>query len=93
MCILFTYSNADPLPGGYKLILASNRDEYYARPASPAAEWQEDSCIVGGEFLLNFIALTMNINKELCFSSLKDATWNLVANWEPGWRSATTMEP
>lgn len=51
MCILFTYSNADPLPGGYKLILASNRDEYYARPASPAAEWSEDRCIVGGLFV------------------------------------------
>lgn len=49
MCILFTYSNADPLPGGYKLILASNRDEYYARPASPAAEWEEDPWIVGGQ--------------------------------------------
>lgn len=46
------YSNADPLPGdgGYKLIVASNRDELFGRPAKSAAEWEEDRSIVGGEY-------------------------------------------
>lgn len=49
MCILFTYANANPLCGGYKLIVASNRDELYARPAIPAAKWEEDPRILGGK--------------------------------------------
>lgn len=51
MCIIFIYSNGNPLPGGYKLIVASNRDEFYARPALPAAAWEEDSTVFGGEFI------------------------------------------
>jgi uncharacterized protein with NRDE domain len=32
----------------YKLILASNRDEYYERPASPAAFWKETPDLLAG---------------------------------------------
>lgn len=39
MCILFVYVNPKPEPGGYKIILASNRDESLSRPALPAHEW------------------------------------------------------
>lgn len=51
MCIIFIYSNGNPLPGGYKLIVASNRDEFYARPALPAAAWVENPSVYGGEFI------------------------------------------
>lgn len=51
MCIIFLYSNGNPLPGGYKLIVASNRDEFYARPALPAAAWEEDPSVYGGKFI------------------------------------------
>ncbi|XP_055540875.1 transport and Golgi organization protein 2 [Wyeomyia smithii] len=48
MCILFLYVNVDGAPGEYKLILASNRDEYYARPAKVAAPWDESPHVIGG---------------------------------------------
>lgn len=45
MCIIFVYApdTADDASGGYRLIIASNRDEYYARPAQPLANWTEDN--------------------------------------------------
>jgi len=48
MCILFFVTNGNPRIDGYKLILASNRDEYYARPALPAAPWDENPFVYGG---------------------------------------------
>lgn len=50
MCILFIYvnNNGEPVPGEYKLVLASNRDEYYTRPAKPAAPWEESPSVIGG---------------------------------------------
>lgn len=48
MCILFFTTNGNPGIDGYKLILASNRDEFYARPALPAAPWQENPLVYGG---------------------------------------------
>ena len=32
----------------YRLVLAFNRDEFYARPAKPAAFWSENDSIIGG---------------------------------------------
>lgn len=52
MCILFTYTNANAVPGGYKLIVASNRDEFYSRPAMPANPWEENQFIIGGKCVL-----------------------------------------
>lgn len=40
--------NENATDGQYKLILAANRDEYFARPALPAAPWKEDSSVIGG---------------------------------------------
>lgn len=50
MCILFIYvnNNGQPVPGEYKLVLASNRDEYYTRPAKAAAPWEESPFVIGG---------------------------------------------
>lgn len=48
MCILFFTTNAQPLIDGYKLILAANRDEFYARPALAAAPWNECAHVLGG---------------------------------------------
>ena len=36
MCILFAFVNPKPKNGQFKVILASNRDELYARPAKKA---------------------------------------------------------
>lgn len=48
MCILFFIVNGNATGNQYKLILAANRDEYYARPAIAAAPWQENEHVVGG---------------------------------------------
>lgn len=37
--------------GGYCLIIASNRDEYFSRPTLPANYWSEDQDIIGGKQL------------------------------------------
>lgn len=49
MCILFVYVGDDSdTAGRYRLILASNRDEFYSRPALGAAPWKENPRIIGG---------------------------------------------
>ena len=49
MCILFVYVNPNPEPGGYKIILASNRDEIFKRPAKPAHKWSRHEGVYGGK--------------------------------------------
>ncbi|XP_031626638.1 transport and Golgi organization protein 2 [Contarinia nasturtii] len=51
MCILFFILNKFPKADQYKLILAANRDEYYARPASVAERWKECDFVIGGRDL------------------------------------------
>lgn len=48
MCILFLYMNPKPDKGQYRLILATNRDEYYARPAQAAHVWPGTEHIIAG---------------------------------------------
>lgn len=52
MCILFTFINPNPQQGGFKVIIASNRDEMYARPAKPAQEWENHHGVYGGKAVL-----------------------------------------
>ncbi|EFA05078.1 transport and Golgi organization protein 2 [Tribolium castaneum] len=47
MCILFVYTDPTPPKGGYRLIVASNRDEYYKRPARQAFKCPHTN-IIGG---------------------------------------------
>jgi len=48
MCILFTYINPSPQQGGFKVVIASNRDEMYVRPAKAAHQWQNHDGVYGG---------------------------------------------
>jgi hypothetical protein len=48
MCILFLHTDNSPAPSKFRLILASNRDEYYRRPAQQAHFWDEDHNVIGG---------------------------------------------
>ena len=52
MCILFIYRNQNPSSGSYRLILVSNRDEFYERPAKPAHYWKDQSGNLGGKLLI-----------------------------------------
>ncbi|XP_026279502.1 transport and Golgi organization protein 2 [Frankliniella occidentalis] len=48
MCILFVEVNDSPAEDGYRLILASNRDEHYRRPTDYAHHWEEAPSVFGG---------------------------------------------
>lgn len=51
MCILFLHTDNSPGPNKFRLILASNRDEYYQRPTQQAHFWNEDPTVIGGRDL------------------------------------------
>lgn len=48
MCLILFSHNQHP---NYKLIVAANRDEFYARPTKPAEFWEEDENILAGKDL------------------------------------------
>lgn len=48
MCILFI-SSKQLINGGYRLIVASNREENYNRPTLPANYWTDDQNVIGGK--------------------------------------------
>ncbi|XP_037937001.1 transport and Golgi organization protein 2 isoform X2 [Teleopsis dalmanni] len=48
MCVIFFYANSNPGPAGYKLILASNRDEFFERKTQTAAKWANAEHVYGG---------------------------------------------
>ncbi len=49
MCLILSGLNSHP---EYKLILIGNRDEYYDRPAAPAAFWDEAAHLLAGKDLV-----------------------------------------
>jgi len=50
MCVIFFCADSNPQPGGYKLILASNRDEFFARATLSAAKWANADHVYGGKW-------------------------------------------
>ncbi|CAH0713597.1 unnamed protein product, partial [Brenthis ino] len=51
MCITFIYNGSSEVESDYSLILISNRDEFYDRPAQCMELWKEDPTIYGGRDL------------------------------------------
>lgn len=47
MCLLFVYLTANPAESGYRLIVASNRDEFWNRPTDTAA-FRDEAKWIGG---------------------------------------------
>ncbi|XP_076254582.1 transport and golgi organization 2 [Rhynchophorus ferrugineus] len=47
MCILFVHTNPKPEENEYRLIIATNRDEFYKRPAQPVYQCPETKVIAG----------------------------------------------
>lgn len=48
MCLIVLAWQAHP---DYPLVVAANRDEFFARPAAPAAFWQEALQVLAGRDL------------------------------------------
>jgi len=48
MCLIILAYDAHPL---YRLVLAANRDEFFARPTAPAVFWDDDPRILAGRDL------------------------------------------
>jgi len=48
MCLIYIAHRVDP---HYRLVVAANRDEYHARPAAPAAWWDDGPGILAGRDL------------------------------------------
>ncbi|KAL1457887.1 hypothetical protein WDU94_008069 [Cyamophila willieti] len=48
MCVTFIYCNDNPPADGYKLVIASNRDETYSRETKPLHHWPNRT-IIGGQ--------------------------------------------
>lgn len=50
MCIIFfiVYDDQSTKSSPYKLILASNRDEMYARPTKEAMAWEDAEHVIAG---------------------------------------------
>jgi uncharacterized protein with NRDE domain len=66
MCLLLIAKNIHP---EYKLIIAANRDEFYNRPAEPAAFWNEFPSLLAGKDLTGK-GTWLGITKDGRFSAL-----------------------
>lgn len=64
MCILFIYRNPSADVKSYRLIIASNRDEAYKRPAASAHYWEKHPECLGG-----MIKISVNYLKQYCENS------------------------
>ncbi|KAH8235913.1 hypothetical protein KR032_010615 [Drosophila birchii] len=69
MCVIFFCADASPLPGGYKLILASNRDEFFARSTQTAAKWANAGNVYGGESISLSLCLMGSVNNIYLYST------------------------
>lgn len=76
MCILFLHTDNSPAPNKFRLILASNRDEYYRRPTQQAHFWDEDHTVIGGtvqvrpENFRHSTVLHFPVNSFFCYWKL-----------------------
>ena len=86
MCILF-FSFSDDPSQPYKLVLTSNRDEFYARPTKPAHFWDDNDIIAGMPISLHGTAEDLQRSKHTA-GLLRDGLgarkigWNLVGDDE-----------
>jgi uncharacterized protein with NRDE domain len=49
MCILFYHAKKLSVPGKFRVIIISNRDEFYKRPTASGHFWKENSNVFGGK--------------------------------------------
>ncbi|XP_050312895.1 transport and Golgi organization protein 2 homolog [Anthonomus grandis grandis] len=89
MCILFLHTNPDPQDNEYRLIVATNRDEYYTRPAKAAYKCPETGVIAGRDMepgreygswlgctIKNELDNELTEGKKFCFSCLTNISGN-----------------
>ncbi len=89
MCILFIANN---MRDDYPLIIAANRDEFYARPTAPSSFWKSHPHLLAGQDLEangtwmgvtrngNLAALT-NVRDPYNINKNAVSRGELVANW------------
>ena len=74
MClILFSYKNHPR----YKLIIAANRDEFYARPTAPADYWEDYPEIIAGrdlEAMGTWMGMNQKLGKISMLTNYRDLT-------------------
>jgi hypothetical protein len=76
MCILFSYISRRLNPDEFKLIILSNRDEYYHRPSKPANFINENN--IYGKLILKCIKIgniycSLKLNKLIKALTLRPA--------------------
>jgi len=64
MCILFCYLQDENIDTGYELILLSNRDEDFQRPAIQAHVWKDTKYAIGG--WMSYFCFKL-IKEKVCF--------------------------
>ena len=88
MCLILLAYQAHPL---YPLIVAANRDEAHARPASPAAEWSDLPGIYGGRDLEQG-GTWLGISRTGRFAAVTNYREGLARSRAPRSRGALTVE-
>ncbi|XP_011881146.1 PREDICTED: transport and Golgi organization protein 2 homolog, partial [Vollenhovia emeryi] len=95
MCILFIYRNPNADVKSYRLIIASNRDETYKRPALPAHYWEKHPECLGGidmepereggtwlaVSMKGKAAVILNLNEERVINSSRKGRGFLISNF------------
>lgn len=66
MCLILVAWQAHP---DYPLVVAANRDEFFARPTAPAAFWQDAPQILAGRDL-QAGGTWLGVNRQGCFAAL-----------------------
>ena len=74
MCILFLHLCDNPEPGGYRLIAASNRDEFYNRPTAAAGfNWNEKKLLGGKQMRAAHTVFFNNLKTNVVNSLFRDS--------------------
>jgi uncharacterized protein with NRDE domain len=76
MCLILIAHRADPR---YRLVVASNRDEFFARPTLPTAYWHDAAHVLGGR----------DVEKGGTWMGVtRDGRWAAVTNFRDGTKPA-----
>ena len=89
MCLILFAQNEHP---DYSLVLAANRDEFYARPTQPAHRWNDGTDLIAGRDLeAGGTWMGLNPSGQLAaVTNFRDLTKKRVAIRVPIWLTRKT---